>query len=72
MNFSAIVAKFSAIAEKKGLVNSFEGNLSMIDRETGNIYITPSHKAKALLTPEMICVVSPLRGTDRRHGQKIF
>ncbi len=73
MDFSAIVAKFSAIAEKKGLVNSFEGNLSMIDRETGNIYITPSHKAKALLTPEMICVVSPsgeqIGGTGKKSSE---
>ena len=73
MDFSAIVAKFSAIAEKKGLVNSFEGNLSMIDRETGNIYITPSHKAKALLTPEMICVVAPsgeqIGGTGKKSSE---
>ena len=59
MNFAQQVAKFSAIAEQKGLVNSLEGNLSMIDRETGNIYITPSHKMKCLLTPEDICVVAP-------------
>ena len=50
MNFAAEVARFSRIAEEKGLVNSLEGNLSMIDRETGNIYITPSHKMKCLLT----------------------
>ena len=34
MNFAAEVAHFSRIAEEKGLVNSLEGNLSMIDRET--------------------------------------
>lgn len=44
MNFAEQVAKFARIAEEKGLVNSLEGNLSMIDRATGNIYITPSHK----------------------------
>ena len=59
MNYAELVAKFSRMAEEKGMVNSLEGNLSMIDRESGNIYITPSHKAKSLLTPEMICVVSP-------------
>ena len=59
MNYAALVAQFSRMAEEKGMVNSLEGNLSMIDRQTGNIYITPSHKAKSLLTPEMICVVSP-------------
>ena len=55
MNFAAEVACFSRIAEEKGLVNSLEGNLSMIDRETGNIYITPSHKMKCLLTEEQRC-----------------
>ena len=59
MNFAKELALFSAIAEKKGMVNSLEGNLSVIDRSTGNIYITPSHKAKALLEPEDVCVVSP-------------
>ena len=59
MDYAKIVAEFSKIAEEKGLVNSLEGNLSMIDRSTGNIYITPSHKAKLLLTPEDICVVDP-------------
>lgn len=58
MNYAEIVVQFSRMAEEKGLVNSLEGNLSMIDRTTGNIYITPSHKAKSLLAPEMICVVS--------------
>ena len=59
MDHATQVALYSKIAEGKGLVNSLEGNLSVIDRATGNIYITPSHKAKALLTPEDICVVCP-------------
>ena len=59
MDFAKQVALFSAIAEKKGMVNSLEGNLSVIDRATGNIYITPSHKTKLLLQPEQICVVNP-------------
>ena len=58
MNYAAHVAQFSKIAEEKGLVNSLEGNLSVIDRSSGNIYITPSHKMKSLLTEEMICVVN--------------
>ena len=59
MNHAAQVVLFSKIAEEKGLVNSLEGNLSVIDRQTGNIYITPSHKSKLLLTEDQICVVSP-------------
>ena len=73
MDFAAQVAKFARIAEEKGLVNSLEGNLSMIDRETGNIYITPSHKMKCLLTPEMICVIDPegnqIGGTGKRSSE---
>ena len=59
MEFAAQLARFSRLAEEKGLVNSLEGNLSVIDRATGNIYITPSHMTKALLEPEDICVIAP-------------
>lgn len=73
MDYAQLVADFSRMAEAKGLVNSLEGNLSMIDRSTGNIYITPSHKAKSLLTPEMICVVSPegeqFGGTGKKSSE---
>ena len=68
MNFAAEVARFSRIAEEKGLVNSLEGNLSMIDRETGNIYITPSHKMKALLTPQSITS----QGSTSSSGMHLF
>jgi len=73
MDFAQQVAQFSAMAEEKGLVNSLEGNLSVIDRDTGNIYITPSHKAKLLLTPEQVCVVNPageqIGGTGKKSSE---
>lgn len=73
MDFAAHVAMFSKIAEEKGLVNSFEGNLSVIDRQTGNIYITPSHKMKSLLTPQQICVVDAtgeqIGGTGKKSSE---
>lgn len=73
MNYAAEVARYSRIAEKKGLVNSLEGNLSMIDRATGNIYITPSRKMKKLLTEDMICVVDPageqIGGAGKRSSE---
>ncbi len=75
MNLAEQVAKFSRIAEEKGLVNSLEGNLSMIDRETGNIYITPSGKMKCLLTAEQICVVAPNGkqiGGDGKRSSEFF
>ena len=73
MDFAAQVARFSRIAEEKGLVNSLEGNLSVIDRTTGNIYITPSHRMKCLLTPEQICVIAPdgtqIGGSGKRSSE---
>lgn len=73
MNFAAEVARFSRIAEEKGLVNSLEGNLSMIDRASGKIYITPSHKMKCLLTEEQICVVDKdgrqIGGTGKKSSE---
>ena len=73
MNYAQLVAQFSRMAEEKGMVNSLEGNLSMIDHSTGNIYITPSHKAKSLLSPEMICVVNPdgeqIGGTGKKSSE---
>ena len=73
MNYAELVAKFSRLTEEKGMVNSLEGNLSMIDRATGNIYITPSHKAKSLLEPEMICIVNPegeqIGGTGKKSSE---
>jgi len=70
MDYAAQVALYSKIAEEKGIVNSLEGNLSLIDRSTGNIYITPSHKAKCLLTPEDICVVDPAGNQIGGAGKK--
>ena len=72
-NYAAELAKFSQLAEEKGLVNSLEGNISVIDRQTGNIYITPSHKSKRLLTPEQICVVNAqgeqIGGTEKKSSE---
>jgi len=73
MNFAAQVVLFSKLAEEKGMVNSLEGNLSVIDRQTGNIYITPSHRAKLLLTEDEICVINPagdqIGGTKKRSSE---
>lgn len=73
MKFAEELAKFSRIAEEKGLVNSLEGNLSLIDRETGIIYITPSHRMKSLLTAEDICAIAPdgtqVGGSGKRSSE---
>lgn len=49
---------YAKLLDEKGLVNSLEGNISILDRETGKLYITPSGKRKSLLTPEMIAVMN--------------
>jgi L-fuculose-phosphate aldolase len=41
--------------DDKGLVNAFEGNISI--KRDGLLYITPTGKSKATLTPEKICVI---------------
>ncbi|MDR2020707.1 MAG: class II aldolase/adducin family protein [Treponema sp.] len=41
--------------DQKGLVNAYEGNISV--RKDGLIYITPAGKNKAFLDEEMICVL---------------
>lgn len=40
--------------DDKGLVNAFEGNVSV--KKDGYLYVTPSGKSKVTLTPEKICV----------------
>ena len=73
MDHAAQLVMFSKLAEQKNIVNSLEGNLSVIDRETGNIYITPSHRAKIFLTKEEICVIAPdgsqIAGTGKRSSE---
>lgn len=57
MNYKQELIKYAKIAEEKRLVTSVEGNVSVIDRETGLTYITPSGKMKLLLDEDMIGVV---------------
>lgn len=51
------VVFYAKLLDEKGLVNSLEGNISVFDRASGKLYITPSGKRKSLLTPEMIAVM---------------
>ena len=36
------VLYYAKLMDEKGLVNTLEGNLSILDRKTGKMYITPS------------------------------
>lgn len=55
------IVTYAKILDGKGLVNTVEGNLSIMDRETGKLYITPSGTRKLFLTEESVAVL---------HGDK--
>ena len=55
---------YSKLMDEKGLVNSLEGNLSIMDREKGLLYITPSGVRKRLIDEEMVAVVD-------HHGNQV-
>lgn len=59
------VVFYAKLLDEKGLVNSLEGNISVLDRTEGKLYITPSGKRKSLLTPDMIAV---MRGDEQVGG----
>jgi L-fuculose-phosphate aldolase len=46
------IVEVAKIMYDKGMVNAYEGNISVRDGDT--VYITPSAKCKGFLTPEMI------------------
>lgn len=48
---------YAKLMDEKGLVNSLEGNLSIMDKETGMLYITPSGIRKAHLNEDLIAVL---------------
>lgn len=48
---------YSHLMDELGFVNSLEGNLSILDRETGELYITPSGTRKRFIDTDMIAVV---------------
>lgn len=52
------IVTYAKILDDKGLVNTAEGNLSVMDRKTGELYITPSGTRKAFLTEENIAVLN--------------
>ena len=57
MDYAQQLAFFANILEQKRLVTALEGNASMIDRNAGLTYITPSGRMKLLLQKEDISVM---------------
>jgi L-fuculose-phosphate aldolase len=76
MNYAAELTKFAHLLEQKGLVTGLEGNASVIDRETGLTYVTPSRRMKLLLTEDMIAVMdaagSQVGGSVRRSSEYLL
>ena len=73
MDYAQHLAGFANILEQKRLVTGLEGNASVIDRETGLTYITPSGRMKLLLQPDDIAVVNAageqIGGSGRRSSE---
>ena len=57
MDFAKELVLFSHLLEQKGFVNGLEGNISLIDRASGRIYITPSQHMKLLLEEADVCIL---------------
>lgn len=61
--------------EEKGYVSALEGNISIFDRETGLLYITPSGTRKKSLKPEDIAVMDgdvQVGGNKKRSSEYLL
>ena len=76
MDYAQQLAFFANILEQKRLVTALEGNASMIDREAGLTYITPSGRMKLLLQKEDISVMdesgAQVGGRGRRSSEYLL
>lgn len=61
------IIRMGSLMEKVGFASGLEGNLSIIDRETGLIYITPSGFRKGSLTEDMIAVMDGDTQVDGKY-----
>lgn len=73
MSYKEELIAIAKLAELKGFVNAYEGNISMIDRLTGRVYITPSGTRKLTLTEDQIAVVgkdgNQIEGSKKRSSE---
>lgn len=66
---------YSKLLDSKGLVNPLEGNLSILDRASGCLYITPSGTRKSLLEESMVAVLkdgSQIDGAKKRSSEYLL
>lgn len=69
------LVKYARLLDEKGLVNSLEGNLSIIDRETDELYITPSSTRKSFLNEDTIAVLKngvQINGSLKRSSEYLL
>ena len=70
--FKKEIVYYAKLLDEKGLVNTLEGNLSILDRETGKMYITPSGTRKRFLNEDKIAVVKDkeqIEGTVKKSSE---
>lgn len=69
------VVFYAKLLDSKGLVNPLEGNISIFDRTTGKLYITPSGVRKSFLTEDKIAVMegdTQIGGTLKRSSEYLL
>lgn len=69
------VVFYANLLDEKGLVNTLEGNLSILDRETGELYITPSGIRKRFLNEDLIAVMKDgeqVGGSAKRSSEYLL
>ncbi len=69
------VVYYAKLMDEKGLVNTLEGNLSVFDRKSGELYITPSGMRKRFLNEDMIAVMKDgeqVEGSMKRSSEYLL
>lgn len=74
-NLKKELVYYAKLLEGKGLVNSLEGNLSIFDKKSGCLYITPSGTRKTFLTEDMIAIMkdgNQIGGSLKRSSEYLL
>lgn len=69
------IVYYAKLMDEKGLVNTLEGNLSILDRKTNELYITPSGTRKRQLDEDMIAVLKDgeqVGGSKKRSSEYLL
>lgn len=70
------VCEYARLMDELGLVNTTEGNLSVMDRETGYLYITPSGLRKRFINEDLVAVLDAdgkqIEGNGKRSSEYLL